>query len=460
MPAEVGLLPVEPTLRRLARTRLPLPVLLYLFAVVIPIGFQVGPLAMTTLRLVLLVLIIPLTVQLLAGRFGRVYATDALFAAHILWATVALAINNPDEVVQQVGSVGAEFLGGYLVGRAYIRTRESFAALCRTLVIIVGITLPLALFETRTGSPPLIVLLRGFPGVSTVPIVTYEPRLGLERVQAVFAHPIHYGLFCSVVFSLSFVGLKDIVSPFRRYVASAIIALCGFLALSSGALLAMVLQLGLIVWSTMFARMKGRWWLLVGLFVLAYVAIGLLSNRTPVRVFMSYATFSAETAYYRSIIFDWGMVNVWSSPLFGIGLKDWVRPSWMRSSSMDNFWLVMAVRYGIPGFLLIAAGYAFAIVRVMRRDFQGDPILTLFRRAWVFTFFGLSFTLATVHIWTNVYSFVFFMFGAGMWLIAAPVGAALEGRLPLEPTMGGCPRSRYTRFAPVRRGSSFPFGPA
>ena len=55
----------------------------------------------------------------------------------------------------------------------------------------------------------------------------------------------------------------------------------------------------------------------------------------------------------------------------------------------------------------------------MRRDFSADLILTLLRRAWVFTFLGLSFTLTTVHVWTNVYSFVFFMFGAGIWLITA-----------------------------------------
>ena len=132
---------------------------------------------------------------------------------------------------------------------------------------------------------------------------------------------------------------------------------------------------------------------------------------------MSYATFSAHNAYYRELIFEWGMVNVWAHPIFGIGLNDWVRPSFMHHSSMDNFWLVMAVRYGIPGFLLLAIGYLIVIFRVMRRDFAGQERMILLRRAWVFTFLGLTFTLCTVHIWTNIYSFVFFMFGAGVWFI-------------------------------------------
>ena len=56
---------------------------------------------------------------------------------------------------------------------------------------------------------------------------------------------------------------------------------------------------------------------------------------------------------------------------------------------------------------------------VMLRDFSGDIVLTHLRRGWVFTFLGLSFTLCTVHVWTAIYSFTFFMLGAGVWLIAA-----------------------------------------
>ena len=117
------------------------------------------------------------------------------------------------------------------------------------------------------------------------------------------------------------------------------------------------------------------------------------------------------------------MKNLWGSPLFGIGLNDWVRPWYMHSGSMDNFWLVMGVRYGIPGFVTIASGYALMIYGIMRRDFEQSPVLARIRRAWVFTFLGLSFTLTTVHIWTNIYSFVFFMFGAGVWLRLAKADA-------------------------------------
>lgn len=275
--------------------------------------------------------------------------------------------------------------------------------------------------------------------------------MGLERVQAVFAHPIHFGLYCAVVMSLAFVGLKDALTDGMRWAASGLVGAVGFLALSSGALLAILLQLALFAWSRIFAPIWWRWWLLVGCFAFAYVVIDLLSNRSPIRVFMSYATFSAHTAYWRSIIFEWGMVNVWKHPLFGLGLNDWERPYYMYSGSMDNFWLVMAVRYGIPGFLTLLVGYVWTLAAVMARDFNADPVLTQFRRAWVFTFIGLSFTLCTVHIWANVYSFCFFIFGAGIWLVDAT--PALTGRVDVMPNTSPAGRVRAAMPAalPIRR---------
>ncbi len=419
----------------LSSARLPWPVIIYVLAVVLPIGFQAGPLALSALRLFLLVMTVPLMVQLLMGRYGRIFVTDILFVLHVLWAAVSLAVNNPDQVIEQVGSVGMEFLGGYAVGRAYIRTPESFVALARFLSLVILCMLPFALYEAATNRPLILEALRKLPGVSTPATVNAPGRMGMERVQASFSHPIHWGLFCSVTFSLSFVALNGVSSTFWRFTSSAIVAFCGFLALSSGALLALVLQFGLIAWAVVFDRLRWRWWLLFGLFVLAYIVVDLLSNRTPIQVFMSYATFSAHTAYWRSIIFDYGMQNVWANPIFGLGLNDWFRPWYMNSGSMDNFWLVMAVRYGIPGFLFVTIGFILPIVHIMRRDLERDAMLSQIRRAWIFTFLGLSFTLCTVHVWTNIYSFVFFMFGAGIWLITAQpqdrdsVGTAMGGGL-------------------------------
>lgn len=409
----------------LMRGRLPWPVALYLLCVVVPIWFSFGGLNMSLLRLYLLVLIVPVVVRLLLGHYGRPILTDWLFLAHTLWIGVSLAVTTPHMAVTQLGSVGMEFLGGYAIARAYIRTPEAFLALCRWLVAIVLCLTPFAIYETMASRPLIVEWLNRLPVVHSIDIVPTDRRMGLDRVQSVFHHPIHHGLFCSVVFSMVFVALKGVVSDTRRWLSAGIVGVAGFLGLSSGAWLAILLQVALILWATVFARVRARWWLLVALFALAYVVIDLLSNRRPIDVFMTYATFSPHTAYWRMLIFDWGLDNVLgnaergipSSLWVGIGLNDWIRPSFMHTSSMDNFWLVVTVRYGVPGFLTLAIGYLLVLQAVMRRDFSADPVLSQLRLAWVFTIIGLSFTLFTVHVWNSIFSFTIFIFGAGVWLV-------------------------------------------
>jgi hypothetical protein len=241
--------------------------------VLIPLIFNIGPLALSPLRTFLFIMIVPMAVRLLSGRYGRVLAVDVLFPLHMAWATIALAVNNPDRVVEQAGSVGLEFLGGYLIGRSYIRSAADFVALARWIGLIMVCLLPFTIFETLTGRSILLEALQGIPGFRAVATNSSEARLGLERVQATFAHPIHWGLFGSMALSLTYVALKDRIGEGWRFLVSAVSAISGFLALSSGALLALVLQLGLFIWAWAFRKVKARWWLLVGLFAVMYVVI-------------------------------------------------------------------------------------------------------------------------------------------------------------------------------------------
>ncbi|SDY33374.1 O-antigen ligase [Jannaschia faecimaris] len=440
---------------RATSDKLPFLVVLYLLCVILPVSMNVGGVYLTTLRVLLLLVTLPMLVSLLIGRYGKTIPTDWLFLAHAVWLTLALAVNNPDRVIQQAPSVGVEFLGGYVLARTTIRTRTQFIAMCKWLVALVLCLLPFALLETQTGDPLILRAIRALPGVTSVDITRDDPRLGMARVQTTFAHPIHFGLFCSIAFSLAFVGLHNVYGNTRRFISAALVALAGFTALSSGALLAIALQVALIGWAFTFRKTEKRWWLLIGLFVLMWVAIDIVSNRGPFQVFMSYATFSAHNAYWRSIIFEWGIMNIFgsvennvpASPWFGIGLNDWARPDYMFSGSMDNFWLVMGVRYGFPGFLLIALGFVMQVKSLMQLKLpHGHPSLFI-RRACVFTFLGLSFTLATVHVWGNVYSFVMFFVGATGWMVQTSAMDDAGGGVPL-PATSERKGANYSRFAP------------
>ncbi len=401
------------------KAHLGLPLVIFLLAVIFPLGFSLGPLHLNSTRVFLIVMILPLGLNLIRGKYGAMLATDVLFGLHFGWIILSLAINNPAEVIQNAGSTGIEFLGGYLLGRAYVRDRETFVALIKAVAAVVILCFPIAVFEAFTGRALFIDLIASIPKISAPLDLEIDRRLGLERVQMSFEHPIHWGLFCSVGTALFFVGLKDHYRLAHRLLVTSLVCVGGLLALSSGAILAIALQLSLIIWAAAFHQMRKRWLILLGLFILGYCVIDLLSNRTPIQVFMSYATFSAHSAYWRSTIFEWGMMNVWANPIFGLGLHDWVRPVWMHTPSVDNFWLLITMRYGIPAFAFLAVGYVVAIWHIGWRDFDSETVLWNLRRAWMFCFLGLTFTLTTVHIWGSIYAFVFFFFGSGMWLIKA-----------------------------------------
>ncbi|NJM81626.1 MAG: O-antigen ligase family protein [Tabrizicola sp.] len=457
--------------------RLPWPVKFYLLMIYLPIEFNAGPMRMTGIRMMLILMIVPMLINLLRGKYGPVIVTDILFFLFCPWAIYTLSINNPDQAISFGGSVAVEFFGGYLLARAYIRSEETFIAMAKGLFFVIFMTLPFALFESQTGRALIPETINKLPFFFSLDDFYNElagVRLGLERAQVIFAHPIHYGLFCSTAFALALMGFKGVYSNAFRYLVSFQVALGVFLSLSSGALLPMVIQIGLIVWAVMLKQVKARWLILLGLASVAYVVVDALSNRTPMQVFMSYATFSPHNAYWRALIFEWGMKNVWANPIVGLGLNEWVRPWFMHSGSMDNFWLLNAVRYGIPGFLLMAIGYAIPFIKIAFRRIDEASLLWQLRRAWTITLFGLALSLSTVDVWGTMFSFVAFILGSGIWMLTAQpseVGAAAtsepeperkigwsRGQLARETADGASP---YTRFSQSRTPpADRPQGPA
>ena len=192
------------------------------------------------------------------------------------------------------------------------------------------------------------------------------------------------------------------------------VTLATFMSASGGPYVVLLMQGFVAAWERVFSRFNGRWRVLFTLFALAYFAIDLLSTKTPFHVFVNNFTFSKESAYNRIRIWDYGTAEVARHPAFGIGLGDWQRPSWM-SDSMDNFWLVIAVRYGLPALVLLLAlliGLVFAVGR--RKNLPADWRRA--RHAWAFTLFGISVAAATVHLWNALFVLFLFLLGAGAWL--------------------------------------------
>ena len=257
-----------------------------------------------------------------------------------------------------------------------------------------------------------------------------------------FEHTILWGVFCSL-------GIANVFHIYReRFFKS--VFLTGFVtgmtftSLSSGPLLAAAVQLGTIGWGWI---TRYAWWVLIGFAVLGYVAIDLLSNRTPVQVLITYLTFNSASAYWRLLIWDFGSAEVLRHPLFGLGLNEWARPTgWARLGRQ----LLAADRDALRPAGLPASGRGHRDEPRPDRPADLSDRLADFRRGYVIALVGLAMTLCTVHAWGATFVLVMFYVGAGSWLFTgtaaepagAPSGPRSATRRARGRRLGASPTSR------------------
>jgi hypothetical protein len=224
-----------------------------------------------------------------------------------------------------------------------------------------------------------------------------------------------------------------------------------FMALSSAPIISAVLQVCIIGWGIV---TKERWKLLLILFVLAFLAAELFTNRGPIIIFIETFTLDPMSGWWRIHIWNYGSASVMQHPFFGIGLNLHEKPAWL-TDSVDNFWLLMAMRHGLTGFLMLAIAIGLHMRAILRAT-DLDPMTELARKGYMTTLVGVIFTLTTVHIWGSLYVMVMFFIGAGSFIYTSPrstkagsdetevqgLGAApMRGHLPLTRFSGTSMRS-------------------
>ena len=389
--------------------------LLFLPALAAPIMIYMGPIRLSPYRIVLLATFVPCLMMWLGGRNGKAIAPDFLVLLAAFWGAMALLVTTGvAEGAQTAGIFFVETFGAYLLARMAIRTYEDFAVIVRVAFWMIAILLPFAVLESLTDrSYPLELLDKAFNTIGKAP---QDPRFGLYRAQVVFEHSILYGPFCASLFTIMY---------FMRGVTRAgIVAVATCLSISSGALGSLFVQGVLIAWERM-TRTTARRWLILGvLFVMFYVFIDIMSNRSPFHVIVSYLSFSVASGYNRIQIWNFGIAEVFRHPIVGIGLGDWIRAPWM-SPSIDNFWLVTAMRYGAPTFLFLAAGIVTMMVRAGRASLT-DPKHRAARMGLLISLVGFIVSGCTVHYWNAIYCWFFFLVGSAGWILNAQASGEPE----------------------------------
>lgn len=400
---------------------------LFVISLVIPNYFSIAGLRLAPFLVLILLAFFPLAIRWMIGGAGRVQLPDFLILGSSLWSVVALFVVHGTERTEAAGIVFLQTFGAYLIGRCAIRSLSDMEKVMKVFVVIVAIFLPFAVYEAFTGTP---LYLRLFAAVGTVySDVNMEPRMGLDRVQGAFEHPILFGIFSASGFAILLM-LSD--SRGRRAAIAPLIAICTFLSLSTGALLSLVIQIGCLVWGFMFRKNAKRWRILMILVAIGYIGIDILSNRTPFEVFVSYLTFNTGSAYNRVLIWTYGSAEVMRYPVFGIGYNDWERPVWLHSSSFDMFWLLIAMRYGVLASAMLGLACLLLMIRAgQRRDL--DRRSANLRTGLVISLVALFTAIWSVHLWNATYCWMMFLVGCLGWLAEKPTPAAAEaGRSPGE----------------------------
>jgi len=388
---------------------------LFIFCLIIPSFVHIGSVRLTPYLLILMALFFPCLISWIRGAAGKVNLIDVLVVAATIWQCLALILSaDLSRTIEPVGIVLLQFLGAYLVGRTLVRNKAGFVALIRSFGITLMILLPFSVIETLTARNVYLNLFKIIGPVHQESLM--EPRLGLDRAQVAFEHPILFGVYCASGFALVLIGLKHVWPTLLRQFASVVVMTTTFLSLSTGALLALTTQMGILCWGFVFRRSEARWKILGACFTCAYVFVDVVSNRTPFHVFVDYMTFNQGTAYNRILIWEYGTASVGKYPFFGLGIfgDDWERPYFM-SPSMDNFWLVIAVRYGFPAFFLLAAAFVVLLFRMGLRK-QLDEMTSDLRAAAIISLIGVFFAICSVHLWNATMCWLMFLAGSCVWM--------------------------------------------
>jgi hypothetical protein len=393
----------------------PLPITLVVLSFLCPteLSLYVADLRLPPHRVALLLLIPVALTRIVVRRDIRIRAFDVLFLLYNLW-TLAVFIGHGEGSAGLVfgGSLALESLGAYAIARAWIRDCATFLASLRFLALAAVISLLFALPEMLTGRHYIHDLLQSLTGYELPRKV--QTRLGLTRAYGTFDHPIHLGTFCATLLAMVWFAAR---TSSLRYQRAAIVAAATITTLSSAPILCLFTQIGLIVWDRVTRGVASRIAITVAGIIALTVVASLFSNRSPFAWIATNMTLDSWTGYYRLVIWEHGLENVWAHPWTGIGLSDWKRPWWMVSSSVDAFWLLLTMRAGVPAFLLLVSAILVLLWATGRAGIRTqDALMRRATKAWVISLIALTLVGCTVHYWNVLHAFFFFFLGVAGWI--------------------------------------------
>jgi hypothetical protein len=258
-----------------------------------------------------------------------------------------------------VGAEALEFLGAYLIGRAFFFGPSSLQTFVQALKGITVAIIALGVLDTLSGRNITIESLGVAKPMSDL-YLGNSYRLGLVRATSLFECAEHYGAFCAAAASIFFYAERGI----SRIIY---VGLCFFgcvFALSSGPLMILGIVTAVFTYDHILKHYPWRWKALMTT-VIGLIAIVFLVTDHPVIWIMSHMTFNPQTAWFRLGTLNTALPLVEQSPFIGYGFADLGDSANVRVYlwSVDSLWLLEALRYGLSGVILLILTMFLAILR-------------------------------------------------------------------------------------------------
>ena len=323
---------------------------------------------------------------------------DLLVVATVAWMLIATLSAQGMTGIPTAGGDALDFLGGYLISRAYFFGERSLGTFVRVLMVFVTIAIAFALADNLSGR---LFTHDMFTAIFGAAPYQGEVRNGWVRAASTFPHPILFGIFCALTAAIL---MYWETGAMRRNGA---VALCFFgcvLSLSSAALMTFLMILAIFSYNQVLRRFWWRWlalWIGIGTLVLAVS----LAAEHPLQWVLSHLTLDPQTGFWRILIWDTASAYVEQSPLVGYAYQQ--TGSWILDSTVDSIWLVYTLRFGIPMVILFFLANLASFFPSRRKGAAGinDFHMDQMRRSFTLVLIMFMFTGITVHFWNFMLMF-------------------------------------------------------
>ena len=419
-----------------------LPIIL-LYSLIIPAGinFTFGTVLLYPFRIILLISM-PIVAMEMARTRLRPMLADYLVLIAAGWLFIATIYNlGFGNGIESASREAIDFAMGYFVARACIRSGQDVVRLLWWF--LPGFLFIAAIFAFESISHKL-VLFPLFPHFTKTVDSISQVRLGLMRARGPFPHPIHGGLFLASFLPLYFV----LAGRAKKRLAGILAACTAFFSLSSAAILALLLSIALTAYAWLASRLYGRinWFNLLIPLVTILVLLELVTESGVVKLIIRYFSISPGTGYYRLLIWEYGSEAVRAKPLFGVAYGGYERVGWMRTGSVDNHWLALAIRFGIVVPVVLLGAVVMAMWNLSKARKWCHPQDRWITHGLTITLFATSACLWTVFAWLQVQVWFMMLIGMSVSLSQTLVAqAAFARRL----SMRGTPRSGIGTVQPA-----------